>query len=45
MNLTFRDIARRDFLTFLAKVFQEGHGEPLELAEYTQRGIQGVGRT
>jgi hypothetical protein len=34
MKLSFRDIANRDFLTFLAKVFREDHGEPLELAAY-----------
>jgi predicted phage terminase large subunit-like protein len=34
MKLSFRDIAHRDFLTFLAKVFREHHGEPLELAAY-----------
>jgi hypothetical protein len=34
MQLTFRDIAKRDFLTFLAKVFRETHAEPLELDPY-----------
>ena len=36
MKLTMQDIAKRDFLTFLAKVFREDHAEPLELAPYIQ---------
>ena len=34
MKLNFSDIARRDFLTFLAKNFHDAHGEHLEIAAY-----------
>src|SRR5436305_1494656 len=34
--MKLRDIAKRDFLTFLAKSFRESHAEPLELERYIQ---------